>query len=448
MKQIATRLTILAASLLLLPGLAPASELGTIAANLKPNQWGELVTKDFNVNGKNILDRCVHSMLAFNNAILWDSAVGQALIIGSGHGEWATGDCVGFVQYDEATNAWTTLPKPPIYNKIHHAWDHTAFIKEKREIYHKTSITEEMYKYDLKTAVWSKIGDTYDQNMDCRYGALEYFPERNGLFWYRVPMLYDVATGKWNKVDFGTEIDNTQTYDPFAEYHPTQKVVLTGGGQGSQSIFKFDRVGKFKRMKDAPFRIGMNNSLQVADPVTGMYVFYDMAGRKIYNYDIAADNWAVKSESTPLKSDYKDYANMVAGYISSHKVIMFVQWQGLTSKVYLYKPDTAKANILPVNTLKPSGESGFNGFRIIGDPHGGSMRIKSAAFAEDGYTLSAADLKGKVLKQWKVGKGQALDINLADASRNRNMKDLGSNIMVFNLSRNGKVLASRMTFLN
>lgn len=419
---------------------ASGSVLSQLAGSMKEGTWAELKTDGFNTGDRNLFDRCVHSMLAFSDAVQWDSVAGHLYVLGSGHGEWATGNCIGFVRYDEATNAWTTLEKPPFFANIHHSWDHTAFIPAKREIYHKTSITEQLYKYDIQTKAWTLLQNTFDANMDCRYGALEYFPDMNGLFWYREPYVYNLASKSWSKVTNPYANEN-QNYNVFAEYNPRLRLMLAGGGNGSKNLYQVDHQGRFTKKNAAPFSLGINSSLQFADPNTGMYIFYDMAGRKLYHYDAVEDKWIIKTEQAPLLNDYKDYQNVVGGYLNTHKVVIFLQWQGTQSKIWLYKPDQNVVKPAAVEGKRPA--QGGSQMQILPEPLGRSLRIK-APMAE-GNELVVRDIEGKFVKSWSgSGKNGMLDVSW---ERPASGKAASSQVFVFTLARKGAVLQSRTAVL-
>ena len=421
----------------LLPASASASALSALAASMKPGEWKELKTEGFNVGGKNIMDRCVHSLLAYNNSVFWDSTTSQMYLLGSGHGEWATGNCVGFLRYDESANLWSTLEKPPFYAVMNHAWDHTAFDPVKREFYHKTSITEDTYKYSMATTEWTKIAGPFDVKEDNRYGALEYFPEMKSLFWYQATALYSLEQNKWTPMTNPFRMDNLG-YNTFAEYNPKLKVMLAGGGGGSNKLYMVNPRGNFFKKAQAPMTLGVTNTVQFADPHTGMFIFYDMKSKVMYGYDVFADKWKAQGLPSPLLNDYGDYQNMVGGYLNTHKVAIFLQWKGQSSKIYLYKPDTGPSSPAP---LQKPGTLDRRGMSIIPDKGTRSVRIRSAGMREKGYRLSAYDVKGTVLEQWDMGT-EGIDVYWKGADVE------AANLLIFRLTLNGAALESQAVMVN
>jgi len=416
--------------------LGQASVLSNLAASMKPGEWKELVTDSFNVNGKNIMDRCVHSLLAFSNSVFWDSTKSQMYILGSGHGEWATGNCIGFLRYDEATNTWTTLEKPPFYTDMQHAWDMTAFDPVKRDFYQKTSVTEATYKYNIDSAQWNKVADLFDDKEDCRLGALEFFPEMKSLFYYQSTQLLDLQTHKWTPLTNPYRADN-YGYNVFAEYNSRLKIMLAGGGGNSNKLYRINGQGEFVKEGPAPIPLAVTKTVQFANSTTGKFIFYDMLSRTLYNYDAFADTWKAEPDSAPMLNNYADYQNLVGGYLSTHKVAIFLQWRGLNSKIYLFKPDPTLAS--PTSLYKQMGLAD-RGMRILPNENGHVYRIRFAANTEKGDRLSIFDLRGQLLQEWKLVSG-AMDFEWHPN------KKLQENLVIFRLSKKGQTLESEPIIL-
>jgi hypothetical protein len=319
----------------------PGTALGSLAASMTPNSWAEL-TNTSGFNGGTIFTRCVHSSLAYCNEAVWDSVDKRVYFIGSGHGDWSSSNCIAFIQYNDATDTWSTLPKPPFYSEMHHGYDHTAICVDRREIYHKTSGGENLYKYDMNTGQWSLQTGTYNSSVDCRYGALEYFPDLGSLLFYREPYLWNLATERWTEVsnNFQNKTPSGDwTYHCFAEYNPVHKVMIMGGGNGSVNLYKLGTDGQMVQMNQAPFGLGVNGSIEYADTRTGKFIVYAEDGsNRMFTYDVTSDTWTQLSGTAPFRTGYGNWKNLVGCFISTYGVGFYVQWDGSSSKIYLYKP--------------------------------------------------------------------------------------------------------------
>jgi hypothetical protein len=364
---------VLSAALFFAWSETPASALGDLAQSMQPNSWAEL-TGTAGFQGGAILTRCVHSMLAFCNELKWDSAGRKVYILGSGHGDWASSNCIGFVIYDDASNAWTTLPKPPWYSQTPHGYDHTAFDQANRIIYHKTGFTENTFKYSIQTGQWTQIAGPFDQNVDSRWGGLEYYPELNALFWNREPYLLNLSTNRWEEIP-NTYQNKTPsgewTYNNYAEYDPVHRVMIYGGGNGSVNLYKLDASKKITKMSDTPFGMGINASIEFCDTRTGKFIVYREDGsNEMWTYDVTTDTWEKLPGLAPFLTNYDNWRNLVGGWICTYGVGFFVQWNGSNSKIYLYKPPAA------ATALNAAGPGPCMGFSVFPNPFGSSIAVR------------------------------------------------------------------------
>ncbi len=349
--EIGTSVTNAFADTALPPAAPSATELGRVAAAMAPGTWAEVST--LNIVPTLIADGLGGSILDYAEDGAWDPVTQQFLFIGSDHPfDFQTGDLARFVAYSALTNTWRTLPDPSWFpDFLMHGYDHNAIDAARGRFYHRAYATPSVYRYDIDTGAWSalpQIPNAVLANNTCCAG-LEYFPEMNGLVLAGTThetttdeaILYSDATGTWSTVADGRPMG---TYNHFVEYNPVRHTVLFGGGQGSRKIYTMSASGAVTAGRDAPFGLGILESVVTVDPVSGLYLVLGSGG-EFYSYDEVADRWTSLPATVPLFDLPVRGTSLVwqilATPVSNYGVTMFVKfyWADTASQawVYLYK---------------------------------------------------------------------------------------------------------------
>src|SRR5262249_39809937 len=107
---------------------AGETNLGGVASSMQPGTWVELTgMTGFRSGEGSIFDDQTgsnfRSILEFADKAVWDTVSKQVLYYGGSHG----GTVQRFVQYDDAANAWSSLPlPPPALLGSSHSYEHNA----------------------------------------------------------------------------------------------------------------------------------------------------------------------------------------------------------------------------------------------------------------------------------------------------------------------------------
>src|SRR5262245_6153169 len=93
---------------------ATGTNLSDVAMSMQPGTWVELTGMNgFKVGAGYILDDQTggdfRSILEFADKAVWDTVSKEVLYYGASH-DWTV---QRFIQYDESSNTWSSLPLPP-----------------------------------------------------------------------------------------------------------------------------------------------------------------------------------------------------------------------------------------------------------------------------------------------------------------------------------------------
>lgn len=336
------------------------SALATLAAQMQPGTWAELVTNG--LTNQLLTDSADYSYITqYSEDMVWDPSSRQLLFVGGPH----TGQ-VKFITYSEATNTWRAEPRPAFWNCAAnepwglcrgHAYDHDALNLAAGKLYFRHYNSAIVSQYDIATKSWSQLPDI-PQNViypgTC-CGALEYFPEMNGLVAVMGAFgevgLYTPANNQWAQLDSDVPMGS---YTNFAEYNPARAVMIFGGGWGSgdqKALHKLNAAGVVTRLNNHPFdQLGSSQSIVTIDPVSGKYlVFGEIANQPtIYEYEVATDTWTPQPASR--RPPFFDLGldgplfGTVAAPIATYGVTAFLNYDRDNSKLYLYKHKTGGAS--------------------------------------------------------------------------------------------------------
>src|SRR5262249_47186440 len=167
--------------------------------------WAVLQTDAGSNNGAGLIDACdgIHTILEWTGKGTWDPTSEQFLYAGGGHYS-----CDKFIVYSAATNRWTehrpywacAWPDDPVDpHCVGHAFEKNAIDPVRGEFYW---LKDKVYRYTIATQSWREA--PYPPIVFVEVApALEYYPERNGLFFgdgLNGLLLLDSTTNQWTHV--------------------------------------------------------------------------------------------------------------------------------------------------------------------------------------------------------------------------------------------------------
>jgi hypothetical protein len=309
-----------------------ATSMSDVAAPLQPGQWAELTTGNFN---QALLGDGSYDLFYFTDDIAWDPLSRQLLFVGGGHDNDAD-----FLRYSEATNSW--LRSKPAGSSWHtnfsHAYDHNAIIPALGKFFFRQPAAPQSDRieiYDIVTGSWSRSAPMPASPACC--GGLEYSPDLGGLLLIAGPgpiLFYEPATDAWRTLSAGQAVGD---YHNFAQYSPTHRVMLFGGGEGANgaALFLMDANRRIRRLSNAPQQMGITHAVVTTDPVTGNFlVFFDTG---TYDFNPVSQTWTPLPTPPWLSLGSPGIFNVVATPVSTYDVILFAKYAGDDSRVYLYR---------------------------------------------------------------------------------------------------------------
>ena len=352
---------------------ANATALGDLAAKMTPGSWAKLETIGFD-SGKILYTTGDYPgnistssrIIDYVESAAWDPNTRQFFHMSAPHNNaWK------FIIYKDDTNTWETGPLPAECMKYGrfavdktscggHAFDlMTIDVSRGELIWRYATVSPRTFKYNIASKTWSLLPQVADKDLSSwtasynKYGAMVYFPERNGIFSNvgKVMFFFHFDTGSWEKLPGVSPVGG---YENFAEYNPVHKVIIFGGGNDGTNIhhelYKMDAIGKVTRLKDAPIPLRITGgpssvgTLVTVDPVSGKYLILT-SEKKLFEYDVIADSWKLMPTAAPITS------NAVATPVNTYGVVMFVA----AKAVYIYKHGECSSCKIPTPPVKPAG---------------------------------------------------------------------------------------------
>lgn len=306
------------------PALAaePApTELGKLAASMKPGEIRELPTKNCNHDLfrmwydweeddiKKYGSQKMFNVICYNNDMKWDPVTRQILVLNGGHYS-----SFKFITYSADTNTWKLMPVPPWMDPRRadsivtgkdgrdgnrswprsHLYDRLAIAPELRQF---AVNFHGLYLYDIDRGTWLDRLLTSAGGKDA-HQVIEYFPERKAFIyecnWGRDLRLWDVEKKEERRLGsypFGIH--------GVMEYNPVHKVMLFGAGDvgggeknGGKNLYRIDREGKVTQLKPPPVHINSTpTSKLMCDPVSGEYVVKGVRDDRVFAFHPLRDEW-------------------------------------------------------------------------------------------------------------------------------------------------------------
>jgi hypothetical protein len=295
---------------------------------MKPGTWAELKTEGYT---RELLGG--HDMLVYADRAVWDPRSRQVLFIGQDH----LRPPPRFIVYQAETNRWKALPTPPWAEKLKwfHGYENNALDSVKGRFFHHSSASQLVHLYDIARAAWTTLPEM--KGAATGHGtALEYFPEARGLVRVLGGVVHLYREDKKTWTVLTREKLPMGPYHNFAAYSAAFKVVLLGGGNGSQDVYQLDASYKVTARARAPVGLGIGQSITWVDPATGALLVLRKEG-KLYSYHSGKDAWReVKMKGFPLDLRGSSH-HVVAVPISTYGVTLLFTSPARGLKVYLYK---------------------------------------------------------------------------------------------------------------
>jgi hypothetical protein len=316
------------------PRAAAASALGDLAASMAPGTWAELKTNGLTPALLQVpRPVMIYNVLEYQNSGVWDPTSHQVLFVGGPH------DGLGkFITYDEQTNTWRQEPDPKPEDMLAtHGYDHNTINPNTGELYFRPYDSSNIWKYHIPTKTWSRLTRIPNEEYNC-CGAIEYFPERNGILFVGRNEIEFYSFG-WRSWSTPSATIKTGPYHATAEYSPVDKVVVFGGGSGVKTVYVMDQKGGVKRATDSPFPLDSGgHAIFTADPASGKFLLFAEDGT-FHVYDAVTDRWQLQSQRPPFfdVGQYGPVSCSIAIPISTHGVVMVLTYNARRPTVFLYK---------------------------------------------------------------------------------------------------------------
>ena len=357
------------------------STLSNLANSMQPGTWAQLNT-NFSDNyimhpqGPNS-----NVTTQFMGEATWDSVNKQVLFLGSGHFNYSQ-----LHVYSDSSNSWTRGAEPPgAPVGLGHGYNHNGISVSGRVLGFISAGPNSIkfYQYNIGANIWTERSSVSNDGGIAH--ALVYFPERSK--WYVADgtfgriRSYDHLSDSWST--HTTEQDcfgGTGYYHQFASYNRVRKEIVFGGGNASsganlfsRSWCKMDSNGNVTVMPLAPHTLRIpeggqttKGALITSDPVTGDLLVLTQDGN-FYAFNFSTNQWTTINDGATRPSVLNQSSNNVTnGFvvpISTYGVVMYADYNGSNSTIWLYKHAQGGTVVNPptLDTTPPSTPTGLGG---------------------------------------------------------------------------------------
>ncbi len=249
--------------------------------------------------------------------------------------------------YDEASNAWSTCPKP--FNSVDsHVWDAEDIDPVTENVYTNNPRTNDYYEWNGST--WNSIRrDDQCGSASQPTPSLTWDSRRNGLIIFADSptgvCLWDKASNTWRS------LGNPRASGPYqhmARFHPASGLVWLVDGNGTSRHWKLGTDNSITALPAPPSGVtfgccGANGRFISYDYRTQRFVHAHPYTNEFWDYDIVTDTWTRKGVRVPLNlgfdtSNVEGFATSISAYGG---VILYVvaRGTGYDPVAYLYKHD-------------------------------------------------------------------------------------------------------------
>ena len=390
-------------------GLASATAMGDLAAQMGAHEWRELTTINVAPVIRGPAGSSNDCIFNYSNNGVWDPGTESFYFAGSDH--QISGSGYGkFIKYSAANNTWSELPRPGWFPSLTstamHAYDHNAINVASGYFYTLGyCCSPALERYNIKTATWTALASAgYYQGA----GGLEHFPELGGLVFALSGTIrfFNESTSAWSTLG-SASMGGEHGY---AQYNPIHKVVICGGGDGNRSVTRVNASRQVTAMAAAPSDVGQirpNYGFVTLDPVSGDYLVFGggIGAGVFYVYDVIANTWTKQSQTVPFLNGDLNSATFltVAAPVSTYGVVMFVKYVSSTQgKVYLYK-HTVSGNVVE----GAAGKAGHNiDLKISPNPVQSNFTVNLPANAGQGR-ISLYTAGGQMVRTFEIKDSQS-----------------------------------------
>ena len=296
-----------------------ATVLSAAANALSAGEWGQMADHGLSLWYSQMYWCCSGVWNEVAKKVMWRGAPGTCCKPSPDH---------RLLQYDEATDTWTDDYADLISDG--HAFDGNA-IDSSGVLYFQQKGVRSLYRYSGGT--W----DTWPSDLlpvAATSPGLTYFPELNGGAGGFVSC-GDVGYAYYSTATSWTQISGV-TWPGivvFAEYNPVEQVVFMGRGT---SLYKLNSSGTATALGSPPTSVEVGVTKVVCDPVTGLYIVYNVNTDQWYTFNIATDTWNNITSSMTNRPPQSPNYFMVAipAHDATPSVIMLVNQNG---NVFIYR---------------------------------------------------------------------------------------------------------------
>ncbi len=342
------------------PLTVSAGPLADAAASMQAGEWrvlnragdGSGYGYDLLISCKPDGSDCGDNILNFADRGLWNPHTREVHFIGKGHLREPK-----HIVYSEATHRWSIEPLPSwAYGMwaLGHGYEHSAIDPSTGNIYLRLFNSTSIYRWSRQTKQWTLLPAGPNTAVAA---AIEYFPEMGGLVYVGGGEVhfYSESQGRWSRLASGLTMG---PYHNVASYNPVHRVVIFGGGNGSNRLYRLNASGAITEIRSAPANVGILASVFTVDPASGRHLLFTSGGG-FFEYDVVADNWSSRSASNVLmfNSNANRILYRVAVPVVSLGVVKFLGYDGNSSATYVYKH--APGTVQPPDTMPPPAPGGL-----------------------------------------------------------------------------------------
>lgn len=318
----------------LMPAAAGASALSDAAATLAPGNWMPLSTSGTSIivksNGGDILE--------YANKGAWNPLNQRAYYCGASHHNSFVADCV---QYDEATNAWSSIGVPGTGQfDIVHGYDHNAIDPGRGVFYFRQYNSTLVWRY-MPGSGWGSL-PTFSPvgGANCLQVAasLEFFAAMDRLVFFNSCggglHYYNPTTNTWTTQAASGLVDGgIHTLSAYS----TQGFYYFGGGNQTNQMARVNTAQSVSVIASPPGSAQILKALMVGDPSSGRMLFFRGDGN-ISEYRPETNQW-VDTGVTSRFTTTGSCSSGIAIPISTYGVIMLACTVSSQSQVqvWLYK---------------------------------------------------------------------------------------------------------------
>lgn len=266
-----------------------------------------------------------------------------------------------FLQYDEATNAWTAQPTTPFAAPTKHGYEHTVWDDTHGVLYHRP-FGELGVRAWRGGATWSSFSNASVLGYRAAAVGVTWFPDLgpNGqLLLFQLEngtrgalVGFDPVTSAWTTLASASAPTLEGTGDPhtFAHYSPQHRLVWFGGGNGSSNSWRIDHLGAIRPSAPIPAALGTvgpggpGASLVFGNPATGGFIVIRNSSTW-FDYNPVSNVWSARGGVAAIASQNVFDASepiwgTVAAPLPAYGVVALVKGVSRTAgaEMWLFKP--------------------------------------------------------------------------------------------------------------